>query len=151
MPSVEDRELWIRAPDLAVRLATILAVYRCSPTVDVEDWEWAVEVVKHSTQQLRRGIDKHMIGELEQADLAERIRDYVRERKGQFVPIGEISKHFERKVDDVRKLNEVIWHVESTGDIVQVPKDVVQSQKMEWRGRPTTYFTWNEAKRRKPQ
>jgi hypothetical protein len=151
MPSVEDRELWIRAPDLAVRLATILAVYRCSPTVDVEDWEWAVEVVKHSTQQLRRGIDKHMIGELEQADLAERIRDYVRERKGQFVPIGEISKHFERKVDDVRKLNEVIWHVESTGDIVVVPKDVVQSQKMEWRGRPTTYFTWNEAKRRNPQ
>jgi hypothetical protein len=88
-----------------------------------------------------------MIGELEQADLAERIRDYVRERKGQFIPIGEISKHFERKIDDVRKLNEVIWHVESTGDIVQVPKDVVQSQKMEWRGRPTTYFTWNEKRK----
>jgi hypothetical protein len=97
MPSVDDRELWIRAPDLAVRLATIVAVYRCSRTVDVEDWEWAVEVAKHSTEQLRRGVDKYMLEELEQADLAERIRDYVRERKGQLVSIGQISKgHLEK-------------------------------------------------------
>src|SRR5262249_29223012 len=39
MPSVEDRELWIRGPDLGVRLATVCAMYRCSPVVEVSDWE----------------------------------------------------------------------------------------------------------------
>jgi len=143
MPSVEDRELWIRAPDLAVRLATIVAVYRCSATVDVEDWEWAVELVKYSVEELKDGIDKHMIGKIEQADLADRIRAYVRNRAGQYVTIGEISKAFERKVDDVRKLNEVIWHVEQTRDIIQVPIEEVKAGKQEWRGKPTVYFKWN--------
>jgi hypothetical protein len=142
MPSVDDRELWIRAPDLAVRLATIVAVYRCSRTVDVEDWEWAVEIAKHSTEQLRRGVDKYMLEELEQADLAERIRDYVRERKGELVSIGQISKAMERKIGDVRKLNEVIWHVASTGDIIHLTKEEVEQLVGVRPGRPTTYFIW---------
>ena len=143
MPSVEDREVWIRAPDLAVRLATIVAFYRCSPTVDVEDWEWAVEVVKHSTEQLRVGIDKHMLGRLEQADLAERIREYVRERRGQMVKIGDVKRTFERKVDDVRKLENVIWHVVGTGDVIQLSSEEVAERLGTRAGRPTVWLTWN--------
>jgi hypothetical protein len=41
MPSVEDRELWIRAPELAERVATVVAVYRGASLVAVEDIEWA--------------------------------------------------------------------------------------------------------------
>ena len=52
MPSIEDRELWIRAPEQALRLATIVAVFRGSEVVEVEDWTWAEEVVKHSMHQL---------------------------------------------------------------------------------------------------
>jgi len=143
MPSVEDREVWIRAPDLAIRLATIVAFYRCSPTIDVADWEWAVELVKHSTEQLRAGLDKHMINTLEQADLAERIRDYVRVRKGQLVKIGEISRTFERKVDDVRKLNHVIWHVVETGDITVVSPEEGREILGVRAGRPTVWLTWS--------
>jgi len=143
MPSVEDREVWIRAPDLAVRLATIVAFYRCSPTVDVADWEWAVEVVKHSTEQLRIGLDKHMINKLEQADLAEKIRDYIRARRGQLVKIGDVKRTFERKVDDMRKLENVIWHVVEAGDVAVVPPEEVQEALGVRAGRPTTWFTWS--------
>jgi hypothetical protein len=143
MPSVDDRELWIRASDLAVRLSTVVAFYRCSATVDVSDWEWAVEVVKHSVEKLRSGINEHMTGKIEQADLAQRIRTYVKDRADEWVTIGEISKAFERKVDDVRKLNAVIWHVEKTGDIIEVPLEEVRRVKGERRGKPTTYFRWN--------
>jgi hypothetical protein len=144
MPSVEDRELWIRAPDLAVRLATVVAFYRCSATVDVVDWDWAVELVKYSVAELRRGIDEHMSGKIEQADLAKRIRGYVRDRAGKYVTIGELCKAFERKVDDVRKLEAVIWHVERTRDIIQVPLEEVREAKGESRaGKPTIYFRWN--------
>jgi hypothetical protein len=74
MPSVDDREIWIRAPEIAVRLATIVAVFRGSAVVDVEDLLWAIEVVRLSTKHLQRGLSKHMLDELEQADLVELIR-----------------------------------------------------------------------------
>jgi hypothetical protein len=79
-----------------------------------------------------------MLEDFEQADLAERIREYCRERKGRLIPIGEITKAFERKIGDLRKLKEIIWHVESTGDIAQV-------EAPPGPGRPTIYFTWNKS------
>lgn len=77
---------------------------------------------RNGTPEGRRGLDKHMLEELEQADLADCIRNYCRERKGKLVRIGELTKASERKIGEVRKLKEVIWHVESTGDIVQVDR-----------------------------
>jgi hypothetical protein len=147
MPSVEDREFWIRAPDLTVRLATVLAVYRCSPVVEMEDWEWAIEVVRWSTEQLRRGVSKHAIEDMEQADLADGIRDFVRERQDGLVPIGELCKHFERKAN-VRKINEVLWHVVKTCDIVEATPEEVAAYKGTARGKPTTYFKWNTKRHR---
>jgi hypothetical protein len=138
MPSVEDREFWIRTHDIALRLATIVAVYRCSARVEIGDWEWAVEIAKHSTEQMKRSIDKHMLEELEDADLAEQIRDYFRARKSEVITIGTVCKHFERKAN-VRKLNEVIWHVEKTGDIVQV-------EMPPGPGKPTVYFRCRRGK-----
>jgi hypothetical protein len=72
---VKERELWIRAPEQAVRLATIVAVYRGSLVVDVEEWQWAKAVVKNSMALLIRSLDKHQREKLEQVDLVERIRD----------------------------------------------------------------------------
>ncbi len=148
MPSVEDREFWIRAPDLTVRLATVVAVYRCSPVVEMEDWEWAIEVVKWSTEQLRRGVSKHAIEDMEQADLADSIRDFVRDRQDTLVPIGELCKHFERKAN-VRKFNEVLWHVVKTGDIVEATAEEVAAYKGTARGKPTIYFKSNKKARRR--
>src|SRR5262249_40009521 len=148
MPSVDDRELWIRTHDIALRLGTVLAVYRCSSKVEIEDWEWAVELAKHSTEQLKRGVDKHMLEELDDADLAEQIRDYFRDREGSMISIGKVSKQFERK-GNVKKLNEVIWHVVRTGDVVQLTDEEVVQRVGVRAGRPTLYFTWNTRRHRR--
>jgi hypothetical protein len=139
MPSVNDRELWIRTHDIALRLATIVAVYRCSGTVEMQDWNWAVAIAKRSTQQLKQGVDKHMLEELEDKELADLIRDYFRDRKNKVVSIGTISKHLESH-GGVRKIQEVIWHVVRTGDIEQV-------EMPPGPGRPTVYFRWNKGSR----
>jgi len=148
MPSVEDREFWIRAPDLTVRLATVHAVYRCSLIVAMEDWDWAVELVRWSTEQLRQGVSRHAVEDMEQADLADGIREFVRQREDGLVPIGELCKHFERKAN-VRKINEVLWHVVKTGDILEAGPEEVAAYKGTARGKPTTYFKWNKKARRR--
>jgi hypothetical protein len=135
MPSEADRELWIRTHDIALRLATVVAVYRCSGKVEMEDWNWAVEIAKGSTQRLKQGVDKHMLEELEGAELADCVRDYARTHRGRCVTIGEFRKLLERKTGDIRKINEVIWHVAGTGDITQI--DAVEA-KGDARGKPTT-------------
>jgi hypothetical protein len=147
MPSVDDRELWIRTHDIALRLATVVAVYRCSPVVELEDWEWAVALARHSTEQLKRGVNKHMLEELEDADLADQIRDYFHDREGSMIPIGKVSKQFERK-GNVKKVNDVIWHVVRTGDIIQLSDEEVVERIGVRAGRPTTYFTWNGKRNR---
>jgi len=147
MPSVDDRELWIRTHDIALRLATILAVYRCSRIVEIGDWEWAVALAKHSTEQLKRGVSKHMLEELEDADLAEQIRGYFYDREGSMIPIGKAFKQFERK-GNVKKIESVFWHVVRTRDIIQLTDEEVVQQLGVRAGRPTLYFTWNSRRSR---
>jgi hypothetical protein len=140
MPTVEDRELWIRTHDIAIRLATILAVYRCSATVEMSDGEWAVAIANRSTQQLKQGVDRYMIEELEDKELAEIIREYFRARKGIAVPIGEATKHFENK-GSFKQVNDAIWHVVRTNDVIQLDK---QEDLGGGPGRPTIYLTWRK-------
>jgi hypothetical protein len=125
MPSEKDRELWIRAPEQAVRLATIVAVYRGSAIVEVEDWQWAVEVVKYSMAQLVRSLGKHRREKLEQADLVERIREEFlrtdnlpkdRPVAGELTH-GQINKLCETLCEDYRKIDIAIRHLLSTGEI----------------------------------
>jgi hypothetical protein len=150
MPVSGDRELWIRAADLTVRLATIQAFYRCSATVDVIDWEWAEALVRYSIRQMKDGIDKHLISKLEHADLANKVREYVKARwlanKGvdQLVPIGQVKKVLGRKVKDIRDLDNVISHVISTGDIIGISYDDAINQYGVRAGRPTIYLLWNK-------
>jgi hypothetical protein len=113
--SVEDREFWIRAPENAVRTATIVAAFRGSATVDIEDWRWAEQVARHSINQLRRGLDKHGRDEMDQADLADRIRDYFRRKRR--LTVGQVHKHCERQAKDYRDIDRVIEHLEKCSDI----------------------------------
>ena len=140
MPSVQDREIWIRTHDIALRLATIHVFYRCSAVVELGDWEWAVGLANHSTQELKDGVDKHMSENLPDADLAECIREFGRSNKHRYIRLGELHKLLERKTGDVRKIDAVIWHVVKIGDLIEVPPEEARSDP---RGKPTTYFKWN--------
>jgi hypothetical protein len=135
MPSIEDRELWIRAPEQALRLATVVAVYRRSALVEVEDWQWAEEVVKHSMHQLVQAMHRNLSEDLDQADLVDRVRTEF-QKKGQLTQ-GAIRKLCERKTKDHRKIDQVIDHLVKCGDIVEVNREGkvgFPTRKWQWQG-----------------
>jgi hypothetical protein len=133
MPSLEDRDLAIRAPEIALRLATIVAAYRGSGVVEIEDLKWSIALGRQSTTQLQRGVKKHMLDEMEQADLADFIRDLFR-RAGR-VTHGEIRKACERKTKDLRQIDLVIQHLVTTNEIAAYEYDGP--------GKPTHRWKWN--------
>jgi len=103
LPSVEDRELWIRAPEIALRIATIVAVFRGSKVVALEDLEWAIAVARHSAKQIAHGLQKHMLEDYEQADLVERIREEFR-RKGELrLPNPQTLRTHDRRLSKDRR------------------------------------------------
>jgi hypothetical protein len=142
MPSIEDRELWIRAPEQALRLATVVAAYRRSSLVEVEDWQWAEEVVKHSMHQLVQAMHRNLSEDLDQADLVDRIRAEFQKkaRKGEAqgqLTQGQISKLCERMTKDHRKIDQAIDHLVKCGDIVplnQEGKVGKPTRKWQWQG-----------------
>jgi hypothetical protein len=142
LPSQKDREIWIRAPEQAVRLATIVAVYRGSATLDVEDWQWAKGVVEYSMGQLVRSLSKHQREKLEQADLVERIRgEFMRTAPPGGRIAGEMTEGLIRKLcenlcDDYRRIDAAISHLLKTGEIEEFFPNR--------RGPPTRHFRWKE-------
>jgi hypothetical protein len=79
----DDRvlELRIRAPEIAVRLATIRACGRLSDTVDADDIKWAIELARVSADMLCAGVAEHMVPEGLDG-LCEKIIDVVRKNGG---------------------------------------------------------------------
>src|SRR5262245_2298588 len=60
-PDERMLELRIRAPEIAVRLATIRACGRMSDTVDADDIKWAIELARASADMLCAGVAEHMV------------------------------------------------------------------------------------------
>jgi hypothetical protein len=141
MPDEEDREIWIRAPEVAVRNATKVAFFRGSSSVDVEDITWAIGVATESTKQLQEGHREFSKEDLDQADLVRRIRDQFK-RKSRLT-WGQVRKSCERQTGDYRKIEAAIKHLEEVGEIAPAGED----GRTELRGRPT--MTWLYL-RRKP-
>jgi hypothetical protein len=125
MPSEDDLEKWIRAPDNALRLATVSAVYRGSPVVEIEDVEWGVAVAKHSTEQLAWGLNKYQQEELTQAELVDHIRNAFisravvgdEEERWRVMTDGEIKAVCEKFTNDLRVIAPVIKHMIDVGDL----------------------------------
>jgi hypothetical protein len=136
MPSVEDREIAIRAPEIALRLATIVAVYRGSGVVEVEDLKWSIALARQSLTQLQRGLNKHMLEEFEQADLADFIRDLFRRHRE--MKHGEIRKICECKTKDLRQIDWVIQHLITSEEITAFEYDGPgrPTQRWKWIGKP---------------
>jgi DNA replicative helicase MCM subunit Mcm2 (Cdc46/Mcm family) len=117
-----------------LRIATIAAVFRGSKVVEIEDLDWAIKVVRHSTAQIAHGLQKHMLEDYEQADLVEHIRELC--RKKTVVRLGEIRKHCERKTGDYRKIDAAIHHLVTC-------EEIIEAEAPEGPGRPTKRWRWN--------
>ena len=143
MPSVRDRKVWIRAPEIALRHATVQAAFRGTTLVGVDDLAWGIELARYSTRFLMQGMDKHMLEEYAQADLVEHIREEFRRRKATPMPgadpdvltQGQIRKYCERKCKDHRQIDAAIFHMELCEDIIQL-------KPVDGPGRPTLRWQW---------
>jgi hypothetical protein len=142
LPLVEDREIWIRAHEIALRAATVLAVFRGKGVVDVDDLEWGIGIARHSTTQLGLGVSKHMLDEMEQANLVELIREKFEKAGPNPVTLGQIHKLCERKTNDHRKIGYALDHLQTCGDIIRI-------EQSDGPGRPTDKWFWHATVKRK--
>jgi hypothetical protein len=134
----EDREIWARAPEIAVRKSVPRAFFRRSPTVDIEDIKWGIAVATASTRQLYRGFQEYSKEDLDQADLVRRLRDQFK-RKGRLT-WGQARKHCERSTNDYRKIQAAIDHLVQIEDIALDNADKGEP------GRPTDTYRWLRTK-----
>jgi hypothetical protein len=147
MPSENDLDHWIRAPEMGLRYATVYAPYCGSPAVEVEHVQWGIDLAHHSTQQLAWGLTKYQHEEYTQSELADLIRDaYVSrgavaasgDEQWRVMNAGELKDICERNTKDFRMIDTVIKHLIDVGDHERIPKP----EWLDTRGRKTTYYQW---------
>jgi hypothetical protein len=73
----QRHELSMRACENAVRLATIVAVGRGSPTVDVEDIGWAIVMARQSLDAACGGVAKYMREHYDFPKLCDQVLGYI--------------------------------------------------------------------------
>ena len=130
----DDRvlELRIRAPEMAVRLATIRACGRLSETVDVDDIEWAIELARASADMLCAGVAEHVVPEGLDG-LCEKIIEVVRRKNG-VCSARDIYRSVRRRIKRANDLEAALaylvergtdktgisgWEVEADGSCVE--------------------------------
>jgi Protein of unknown function (DUF3987) len=101
--------LRIRAPEMAVRLATIRACGRSSETVDVDDIEWAIELARASADMLCAGVAEHMVPEGLDG-LCEKIIEVV-QRKNGVCSVRDISRSVRRRIKRANDLDAALAYL----------------------------------------
>jgi hypothetical protein len=135
-PSGEERDVWIRVPEMALRIATIVAVFRGSWEVDLIDLEWAIGVAEYSAKKIIEGLAAHSSEDLEQVELIRVVRAKL-EQKGTITK-SVLFKICENKTNDQRKIWFAINHLIILGEAIEVEPSRV--------GRPTDgKWKWNKA------
>jgi hypothetical protein len=133
---VDERALWMRAPEYAMRLATVEAFWRGANVVDATGWHWARVVVDQGLRQLHKALRQNMSEDMAAGDLINAVRaDFQKEKYQVLVtgPLGdikgvgqltygEIKKLCERRTHDLRKIDLALSHLLDTGEIVEVKR-----------------------------
>jgi hypothetical protein len=60
LPEGRRRDIFARAPEVGVRLATIAAVFRESGVVEIDDWTWGWGLASHSCGLVLKGANERM-------------------------------------------------------------------------------------------
>jgi hypothetical protein len=136
IPVSTERELWIRAPEIALRIATIVAVLRRSTTVDVEDLSWAIDIVDWSMGCFQQDLEDNMQEDISIGDLVKELR--AQWRKHGVMTIGGVHKFCERKTGekDFMKIDRAIDHLVKCGEIIKM-------EPSSGPGRPTESWRWH--------
>jgi hypothetical protein len=135
-PSGEERDVWIRVPEMALRVAPIVAVFRGSWEVDLIDLEWAMGVAEYSATKIIEGLAAHSSEDLGQVELIRVVRTKL-EQKGTITK-SVLFKICENKTNDSRKIWAAINHLVILGEAIVVePSAVGRPTEGKWRWHKT--------------
>ena len=87
-------ELSMRACENAVRLATIVAVGRGSPTVDCDDITWAIAIPQQSLDAACGGVAQYMRQHFEFPKFCDRVLEYIATQPDGFASVRDIERKF---------------------------------------------------------
>jgi hypothetical protein len=124
LSETDDRilQLRIRAPEMAVRLATIRAGGRRSVTVDKADMEWGRDLAMASADMLIAGVQEHMVPPGLDG-LCAKITDFLG-RRGGSASYRDVFRSVRRGVKRARDLDDAISYLTVEERIkFEAPKD----------------------------
>src|SRR5262249_49122658 len=126
------KELWLRTPEKAVRVATIVAAGRFAKVVSREDIEWARAWVRQSDETLLAGVNEYM--EEEKLEFSELCREIIRRIRlaGGAMSKRDLGRSFQNNVRFARDLQSALDHLAETEQLIY--------QKRDTGGRPSVWY-----------
>jgi hypothetical protein len=116
-PDGTERDIWIRAADMALRLATIVAVGRFSTNVSKQDMAWAIEVVSNSATKLFDDLQQYSREQLQFGDLCDKVIDFIR-RSGGHAPREKILNALRGHIRGKREAEDALAYLSESKQIV---------------------------------
>jgi hypothetical protein len=101
-------QLFMRVPENAIRLATIVAVGRGSRTVDVPDIEWAHALALESADSMHAGFVKYSTDPLAFAALVQQGKDLLRAAPNRCMTERDFKRKIERHLKSKRDLDDLL-------------------------------------------
>lgn len=131
-----ERELWIRAPENTLRIATVVAFFRGSAIIEVADLEWSMALVKASMRQYQRDLEENMEEDISISELCKALRLEFQRKK--WMKLGDIRRFGERKVGekDFAKIDKAIAQLLAVEDIFLL-------EPAKHAGKPTDRYRWH--------
>jgi len=118
-PDERMLELRIRAPEIAVRLATIRACGRMSNTVDADDIKWAIELAWASADMLCAGVAEHLVPDGLDG-LCDKIIEVVQRNKG-MCSVRDLYRSVRRRIKRASDLEAALAYLEKEERIERKP------------------------------
>jgi len=115
----DQHELAMRACENAVRAATIVAAGRGSPTVDIEDIRWAIELSRESFRGMVAGVDRYTQHYYKFAPFCEKVLEAIRKTRYGFMGDANLHKMFRKNEE---------WG----GMLYRVKQQLVREKQIEW-------------------
>jgi hypothetical protein len=134
------RELFWRAPEKIVRVATIVAAGRFATEVSREDMEWAWDWVSDCDQTLLTGVNEYM--EEEKLEFSELCREVLRRIRhaGGVMTQRELGRSFQGNLRYKRDLTTALEHLVDT--------EQLHYENKKTGGRPSPYYSLPQEERK---
>jgi hypothetical protein len=129
------RDIFARAPEIAIRLATVAAWWRGSEVVEVGDWRWGWAWAKLSCELVLKGANENMKVKREFAKICQHIKALLADGP---MKIGQIHVHCRSAAGDrgIEIVDKALDDLVLSEEIELVP----EKDKPKGPGRPTIWY-----------